>query len=177
MIAFGLQVSGYWASIEDRRWRARFRVQPDLLFGLEFDEDPIAVVEIQSSDIAIEEIKRRTIAYHEIGVPVLWCVPMSAFWERRAVMTSWQTYLHTMYYGQLWVWTGGEGGGEMVTPFRLRQQTNGRMARCCVEGEATQVQELSTEIRDQFDSRRASIPICRLWTRPFQPTRWPHWAK
>lgn len=97
-------------------------VRPDI--SLYINEKPVAI-EVQNSTIDIDEISRRTFRYAQLGIYLLWVVPVSApktqYREKEGVFVyrikEWEKYLHTMYYERLYFWQEQA----LVTPYHFSE--------------------------------------------------------
>jgi competence protein CoiA len=81
-------------------------VRPDVYF--EMGTAKVAL-EIQKTAQTVEEMKKRTLAYAELGVHVIWILPEHApQWtnEKGNVcrVQIWHEFLHTTYFGRVYYW-------------------------------------------------------------------------
>ena len=63
-------------------------------------------VEVQGSSLPVSEIARRTRAYYELGVCVLWVQPHTPTEPfEKAAPRAWEKWIHTLYFGRVHYWT------------------------------------------------------------------------
>src|SRR5579859_69771 len=83
-------------------------VRPDISFYLR--NIPIAI-EVQVSTLSLDTIERRTRAYTNKGIALLWTSPCPLTLEYNTKKYSplqWEKYLHAMYFGKMYYWVEGE---------------------------------------------------------------------
>ena len=81
-------------------------VRPDVRARI--NGEPVAI-EVQGSNLGLAEIERRTRHYYELGVFVLWVQPGDPSDDReRAAPAAWEKWVHSLYFGRLHYWDGGE---------------------------------------------------------------------
>jgi hypothetical protein len=90
------------ADVQLERVCATFR--PDVSFTLGGRD---VAVEVQRSALSLDEIDRRTTAYYEHGVHVLWLSPRfpPTAGERYAAR-AWERWAHGLYFGRMWYYAG-----------------------------------------------------------------------
>ncbi len=80
-------------------------LRPDVSFSI----GPYDVaIEVQRSILGLDEIARRTESYRVAGVHVLWLHPSPAPADgARYAPRAWEKWLHGLYFGQVFHWSGG----------------------------------------------------------------------
>lgn len=87
-------------------------VRPDVSLVI---NDCYVAIEIQKSDISIEEINRRFAAYSDLGIYLLWVLPIEepkTFYNANGCddvcrVRNWQRHLHNIHYERLYYWQSG----------------------------------------------------------------------
>lgn len=78
-------------------------VRPDI--SAEINGTPVAI-EIQISSLSVDEIMRRTIAYHQKGIYVLWLLQWTSDLDKeRYSPRVWEKWIHACYFGRVYYWT------------------------------------------------------------------------
>ena len=87
-------------------------VRPDIFLNI--NNESVAI-EIQKSTLPVNEIIRRTTRYTELGISILWIVPIGNY--RPSVhkktgqtiyrIKEWELFLHALYFGRLYYWNSG----------------------------------------------------------------------
>ncbi len=68
---------------------------------------PVAI-EVQISSLSLETIMRRTIAYHQKGIYVLWLLQWKPELDGgRYVPKLWEKWIHAAYFGRVYYWIQG----------------------------------------------------------------------
>jgi competence protein CoiA len=68
---------------------------------------PVAI-EVQISSLSLETIMRRTIAYHQKGIYVLWLLQWSLKLDGgRYTPKLWERWIHAAYFGRVYYWIEG----------------------------------------------------------------------
>jgi competence protein CoiA len=68
---------------------------------------PVAI-EIQMSNLSVERIMRQTIWYARKGIFVLWLLQWTPDLDREPYNPRpWESWLHALYFGNVYFWTGG----------------------------------------------------------------------
>ena len=68
---------------------------------------PVAI-EVQISSLSLETIMRRTIAYHQKGIYVLWLLQWKPELDAgRYTPRIWEKWIHATYFGRAYYWTQG----------------------------------------------------------------------
>ncbi len=87
-------------------------VRPDI--SLRIRGTPVAI-EVQNSSIAIETIFQRSVRYYDLGISVMWVLPMhfptSAYYDEEEAevhrMKHWEKYIQALHFGRLYYWQLG----------------------------------------------------------------------
>lgn len=84
------------------------KVRPDV--SCYIHGKPVAI-EVQLSTLGLTEIDRRTRAYHDLGIYVLWTPPYSDKLEYKDLYnnpryspSAWEKYIHALYFGSIFYW-------------------------------------------------------------------------
>lgn len=68
---------------------------------------PVAI-EVQISSLSLETIMRRTIAYHQKGIYVLWLLQWTPELDsERYAPLMWEKWIHAAYFGRVYYWIEG----------------------------------------------------------------------
>lgn len=162
-------------------------VRPDISFYLK--NVPIAI-EVQISKLSLDTIDRRTVAYKNKGISLLWTSPYDVSIEYLKMYSPalWEKYLHMLYFGKLYYWISGEvlqpvrfdayqlhveyrewyipdGGGDMDSAggydrYSKRYKTPRLLDRI-------NITSLTSVNRKAWESKKLSTPEARLWCEPF----------
>lgn len=66
-------------------------------------------IEIPRSNQTVADIVSKILAYHELGIGVLWIgLPTDVLVVDRYSPKDWEKWIHTAYYGRLYFWIGGQ---------------------------------------------------------------------
>ena len=80
-------------------------VRPDV--SAYINNVPVAI-EVQVSSLSLDTITRRTIAYAQKGVYVLWLLQWTpGLDEQRYTPTLWEKWIHAAYFGRVYYWVTG----------------------------------------------------------------------
>ena len=158
-------------------------VRPDISFRV---GNTFVAVEMQISTLSVDTIEKRTKAYTQKGIHLLWISPYNmALDEERYSPRVWEKYIHTLYFGnvyyclsgetllpvhfddyQLYVeessWWEGEGqdASERSEGGYYRYSKRYRTPR---HGKTVKITELSPITRKPWSSKGMSLPAARLW--------------
>jgi len=160
-------------------------VRPDISGRV--DGQPV-VIEVQASALSISQIIKRTTAYANWGISMLWVVPLkqplggSAFRPR-----LYERYFHMMYFGRTYYWWPGMGcrllpvhfGTAMRdVPYAEWYETGGELVsvggyevpykaikKPVIEREACIVADCAPMERDPFvpENKKKTVPRSLLW--------------
>lgn len=72
-------------------------------------DDQRLAIEVQTSTSSLATILKRSKAYHELEIPVLWILPLTKPIDFEFRPRSFERYLHSMYFGRVYYWKRGDG--------------------------------------------------------------------
>jgi competence protein CoiA len=164
--------------------RPLMNVRPDISFY--FNGVPIAI-EVQISVLPLETIIRRTVAYEQKGIYLLWVSPYSSEIEEgeRYSPRQWEKYIHAMYFGKVYYWVSGDG----LLPVKFAEYRLYVRESSWWEGEGHDASEVSVggyyryskryrtpqfldpvtitsllpKVRKAYHSKYLDIPAAKLW--------------
>lgn len=68
------------------------------------------VIEVQASSMTIPKIVKRAAAYHDLGIAILWIVPLKKpFGDEIFRPRLYERYFHSIYFGRTYYWMHGDG--------------------------------------------------------------------
>lgn len=139
---------------------------------------PVAI-EIQRSNLTVNKIQERTIAYHKLGVHVLWIglPPREGFGDRHTPK-AWEKWCHAAYMGRVYYWLSGEqvvpvhfGKYDLWVEYGESEHGGGggyfkpsKRWKIPKPGNPVEIsQKFKPVIRSAWSGGNVSIPACRLY--------------
>jgi competence protein CoiA len=159
-------------------------VRPDISFY--FGKTPIAI-EVQISTLSMEVILRRTAAYTQKSIYLLWTPPYSPsiMQDKRYAPRQWEKFLHALYFGKILYWKEDEillpvtlDRFMIEVPVNYWYEEGGVLRQ---EGGYSypskryktpraltpiRITELSAITRSPWASSSIQVPAARLWSTP-----------
>ncbi|GCE27533.1 hypothetical protein KDA_30170 [Dictyobacter alpinus] len=143
-------------------------VRPDVSF--EFNGHYVAI-EVQVSTLSTENIARRTVAYAQKNIAVLWTPP----WNKEMIFQryapkSWERYLHTLYFGKIYYWDHDiklqpvTFGPYMLGPSRFAPEKRSERFVTTSWLAPVSIIDLTSVWRREWNT----FPKAKLWIQPWQ---------
>jgi competence protein CoiA len=142
-------------------------VRPDVICRINGE---MVAIEVQLSRLSISAIESRTRAYAARRIAVLWTPPMpDGVLKARYAPKDWERYLHTLYYGKVYYWSGGL----TLRPVRFREY---RLASGWYAGTRRSKRYVSplllpavslTDLAPVWRKPWRDWPRAKLWTEPW----------
>lgn len=144
---------------------------------------PVAV-EVQRSKLSVNEITRRTLAYNQRGVHVLWiALPRDDLRKSRISPNAWEKWCHAAYYGKVYYWRAGAefeafhfGDYQLHVPESSWYESGGflhsvggydrrskRWRTPKLRGTFNLATDFSPKSRDLYAKGSVHVPACRIY--------------
>lgn len=181
-IYIALQNNPHVTKLKLERWLGE--VRPDISFYL--GTTPIAI-EVQISTLSLDTIDKRTRAYANKGIYLLWISPYDVTLdEERYNPRAWEKYIHTMYFGFVYYWTEGETlvpvhfgeykihvkenswwegeGSDAEKVYAGGYDRFSKRYKTPIKSDKVKITKMSPIARKSWTSKTMSIPAAKLWT-------------
>jgi hypothetical protein len=144
-------------------------VRPDISFKVNGER---VAIEVQISNLPVDLIIKRTCAYREKGIALLWISPFSTFSceydEQFAVRCSpklWERFVHALYFGRAYYWTAEETLQPIHFGYYDIDGDTSKKFRTPVGWERVSITDLAKTERREQSVGKWTIPAALLWTK------------